>query len=93
VCHGTDDEVTNPEGSKELYEKALVKNKRINLYKGCLHDLLLEPEKDRVLTDVVSWMDQQLSLRAKARGQLAIEKRRDGRSGREMVEREVVERC
>jgi hypothetical protein len=93
VCHGTDDEVTNPEGSEELYQKAPVKNKRINLYKGCLHDLLLEPEKDQVLTDVVSWMDQQLSLRAKAPRQLAIEKRRDGRRVREMAEREVVERC
>jgi acylglycerol lipase len=55
VLHGTSDSVTDPNGSKRLHEEAGSKDKCIRLYDGLLHDLLIEPEKDLILEDIVDW--------------------------------------
>jgi acylglycerol lipase len=55
VLHGTSDSVTDPNGSKRLHEEARSKDKCIRLYDGLLHDLLIEPEKDLILEDIVDW--------------------------------------
>lgn len=56
VCHGTDDKVTAPAASQELYAKAASKDKKILMYEGCWHALLSEPdgwaEKASVMTHV-----------------------------------------
>lgn len=56
VMHGADDLVTDPEGSRALYERASSADKSLRLYHGLLHDLLIEPEKDRVMDDIVAWL-------------------------------------
>ncbi|KAJ4791323.1 alpha/beta-Hydrolases superfamily protein [Rhynchospora pubera] len=55
VLHGTSDSVTDPNGSKRLHEEARSEDKCIRLYDGLLHDLLIEPEKDLILQDIVDW--------------------------------------
>ncbi|NP_001140236.1 uncharacterized protein LOC100272277 [Zea mays] len=56
VLHGADDLVTDPRGSRALYERASSADKSLKLYDGLLHDLLIEPEKDRVMDDIVAWL-------------------------------------
>ena len=56
VLHGTLDRVTPPDGSKELYTRASSTDKTLKLYEGLYHDLLHEPEKDRVARDIASWI-------------------------------------
>lgn len=60
VLHGTSDSVTDPNGSKRLYEEARSKDKSIRLYDGWLHDLLIEPEKDLILGEIVDWLNSRV---------------------------------
>ncbi|KAF3320528.1 hypothetical protein FCM35_KLT15224 [Carex littledalei] len=60
VLHGTSDSVTDPNGSKRLHEEARSKDKSIRLYDGLLHDLLIEPEKDLILGEIVDWLNSRV---------------------------------
>ena len=57
LLHGTADQVTNPEGSRELSEKAGTSDRTLILYPGLFHDLLHEPEHDEVMLHIVRWMN------------------------------------
>jgi alpha-beta hydrolase superfamily lysophospholipase len=61
IMHGSQDHITNPEGSKELYARAKSTDKTLKIYEGLVHDLLHEPEKDQVFADMSSWMDAHVS--------------------------------
>ncbi|GJN23505.1 hypothetical protein PR202_gb11158 [Eleusine coracana subsp. coracana] len=60
VLHGADDMVTDPNGSRALYEQSSSADKSIKLYNGLLHDLLIEPEKERVMDDIVAWLSPRI---------------------------------
>lgn len=57
LLHGSADEITKPEGSQELYERAGSTDKTLKLYDGLYHEVLNEPERQRVLDDIVSWLN------------------------------------
>ncbi len=57
ILHGGADKVTDPEGSRQLKERARSSDKTLIVYDGLYHDLLHEPEKDKVFGDIVSWLD------------------------------------
>lgn len=57
VIHGLADRLTIPEGSVKLYEEAKSNDKTLKLYEGCYHELLNEPEKDKVIQDVLNWIE------------------------------------
>jgi alpha-beta hydrolase superfamily lysophospholipase len=57
IMHGTEDALTNPEGSRELYRRAASTDKTLKLYEGLFHEILNEPEKDQVLADIAGWLD------------------------------------
>lgn len=56
VMHGADDMVTDPDGSRRLHREASSVDKSIRLYDGLLHDLLIEPEKEQIMGDIVDWL-------------------------------------
>jgi alpha-beta hydrolase superfamily lysophospholipase len=58
VMHGTEDRLTNPEGSKELYARARSTDKTLRLFDGLYHDLLYEPERAQVLAGVTLWIEE-----------------------------------
>lgn len=60
VLHGTADRVTDPLASQDLYNVASSSYKDIKLYDGFLHDLLFEPERDEIGTDIIHWMEKKL---------------------------------
>ncbi len=58
VMHGTADRLTNPDGSRELQRRAQSADKTFRSYEGLFHDLLHEPERERVIGDVLRWVEQ-----------------------------------
>ncbi|MGZ3425341.1 MAG: serine aminopeptidase domain-containing protein [Polyangia bacterium] len=56
ALHGTGDKVTPPAGTEALYQHAGATDKTLKLSPGLYHDLVHEPEKETVLTDIVTWI-------------------------------------
>lgn len=56
ILHGSADKVSSPEGSRELFDKAGSADKTLKIYDGLSHDLLHEPQRARVLDDIVGWV-------------------------------------
>lgn len=57
IMHGTKDKATVPGGSKEFYAAASSSDKSLKLYDGYFHDLLNDVGKERVLADIVTWIN------------------------------------
>ncbi len=60
IFHGTADRITDPEGSKQLYNKAQSTDKTLKLFEGFYHETMNEPEKAQVLSDLVAWISARL---------------------------------
>ncbi len=58
MLHGTDDRLTNVEGSKEFFARISSTDKQLKLYEGLYHEIMNEPEQIQVLTDIVEWLDK-----------------------------------
>ncbi|MDP8940449.1 MAG: lysophospholipase [Actinomycetota bacterium] len=57
IMHGTEDHLTNPQGSERLFKLASSEDKELKLYEGFYHEILNEPEQERVLQDITDWLD------------------------------------
>ncbi|KAL9372309.1 hypothetical protein Peur_034553 [Populus x canadensis] len=57
VLHGAADTVTDPAASQKLYEEASSTDKTIQLLEGFLHDLLIEPEREEIMKDIIDWFN------------------------------------
>jgi alpha-beta hydrolase superfamily lysophospholipase len=57
ALHGAADEVTDPQGSKDLVARAGTKDKTLKIYPGLVHDLIHEPEKEKVMADIETWLE------------------------------------
>ena len=66
ALHGQQDLLTMYEGSAELYQRASSKVKSLKLYQQSYHDLLHEPEKDKVFADILAWLEGRMSSPAPA---------------------------
>ena len=60
TMHGTDDRVVPPRASELVIERGGSADKSIIRYDGLYHELLNEPERERVLDDIVGWMEARL---------------------------------
>lgn len=58
ILHGERDQITPLEGSKELHGLAASMDKTLKLYPELVHDLLHEPEKAQVISDITGWLEQ-----------------------------------
>lgn len=56
IMHGTADKWTNLDGSKELYSRSKSQDKTLKLYEGFYHEILSDPERARVHSDVLEWL-------------------------------------
>ncbi len=57
VLQGSDDRITEPEGSRRLFENAASTDSALKMYQGLYHEILNEPEREQVLQDIVDWLD------------------------------------
>jgi alpha-beta hydrolase superfamily lysophospholipase len=60
IVHGEKDALINVEASRILAENAASSDVALKIYPGLYHEVFNEPEKDRVLDDVVSWIEVHL---------------------------------
>lgn len=61
ILHGTADKVTKPAGSQFFYDRAGSKDKTLKLYEGHVHDLLNDLGKEKVMGDIVAWLNARIA--------------------------------
>ena len=60
MLHGEADRVNLPAGSQNFFARVRVPDKQLILYPGGLHELHNDLHKDRVLTDLVRWLQERI---------------------------------
>jgi len=58
LIHGTQDRLSNTQGSSLLYGRAKSGDKTLKYYEGLYHEVLNEPERGQVLADISVWLDR-----------------------------------
>jgi alpha-beta hydrolase superfamily lysophospholipase len=61
ILHGTGDRATLASGSQLFYDTAGSKDKTLRLYEGHYHDLLNDIGKEKVMADIMVWIDKHLA--------------------------------
>jgi acylglycerol lipase len=64
ILHGTADRATRPSGSELFHSSAGSSDKTLKLYEGHYHDLLNDLGKERVLADVLEWLQRHTPARS-----------------------------
>ncbi len=59
-AHGTDDRLTDPRGTAELIRRTRHADHTLLLYRGLVHDLLHEPEREQVTADIERWLEARI---------------------------------
>lgn len=57
ILHGTADRLADPDGSRYLAETVSSADVTLKLYEGFYHETLNDPERDRVMDNVLRWLD------------------------------------
>lgn len=60
ILHGAADRIADPAGSHKLYARLAAEDKTLKLYDGFYHEIFNEPGKERVVGDVLEWLEKQL---------------------------------
>lgn len=68
IIHGTADHVTQPAGSQRFYDMAGSTDKTLKLYENHYHDLLNDVDREIVMADIQSWIDQRLPVQTMVTG-------------------------
>lgn len=68
AMHGTADTLVPLAGTEMVHERAGSRDKRLELYVGLYHEILNEPERDRVIDDVVGWISEHARVGRRAAG-------------------------
>ena len=65
ILHGTADKAAKPSGSQLFYDKAGSTDKTLKLYEGTFHDPLNDLDREKVMSDIKSWIGAHLSERTR----------------------------
>ncbi|MBN1643350.1 MAG: lysophospholipase [Dehalococcoidales bacterium] len=60
VMYGTDDRLSDPAGSKMLFERAGSKDKVLIGYESFYHEIFNEPDRQQVFADMEGWLSRHL---------------------------------
>ena len=58
IMHGSADELTNPAGSKALYQQARSQDKTFKLWPDHFHEIFNELQKEQVIDFMLEWLDK-----------------------------------
>jgi alpha-beta hydrolase superfamily lysophospholipase len=61
MVHGGDDPIADVEGARDLFASIASEDKELIVYDGLYHEVMNEPERERVLDDIVAWLDRHAS--------------------------------
>ena len=62
VLHGESDHMTDPAGSRQLFDLVASSDKTLTIYPRLYHEIFNEPENPAVYADVLDWCDQRRLL-------------------------------
>jgi alpha-beta hydrolase superfamily lysophospholipase len=57
IMHGTADRLTNPAGSRLLFDRAAARDKTLKMYDGLYHEIMNEPERGEVIGFIIDWLN------------------------------------
>lgn len=57
ILHGGADRIVDSDGSRQLYENIQSTDKTLKVYPELYHEIVNEPERQMVLNDMVTWLD------------------------------------
>ena len=60
LANGTEDKLVSPTVSQYLFDGVGSEDKEMKLYEGLFHEILNEPEKEEVMGDMLTWMNNHL---------------------------------
>ncbi|MGD0352793.1 MAG: lysophospholipase [Dehalococcoidia bacterium] len=60
IMHGFADQLSDPRGSKLLFERVGSKDKTLKLYDNCYHEICNEPEREQVFVDMEAWLTKHI---------------------------------
>ena len=66
IIHGTEDKATRPAGSQYFYDHAGSTDKTLKLYEGHYHDLLADVDKEKVMADILAWLNERIPVETAA---------------------------
>ncbi|MBN2047699.1 MAG: lysophospholipase [Anaerolineaceae bacterium] len=58
VLYGTKDRLVNSAGSEAFFQRAKSDNKMLKPYEGLYHEIMNEPEKEMVWSDILNWIER-----------------------------------
>ncbi len=58
--HGAADRVTDPQATKEFFEKIGAADKKLKLYEGLYHELLREMKREEVMDYILDWVSKRI---------------------------------
>jgi acylglycerol lipase len=61
ILHGTEDQISPPAGSTMVHEAVSSPDKTLRRYPGLYHEVFNEPEREAILTHLISWLNQHLT--------------------------------
>lgn len=56
IMQGSEDRLSDPEGSRILYERVGSEDKTLKIYEGYYHEIFNEPEREQVFRDMEEWL-------------------------------------
>ena len=60
IMYGSADRLCPPAGSLMLHDRVGAQDRTLKVYDGLYHEIFNEPERERVLEDVCSWLRERL---------------------------------
>jgi alpha-beta hydrolase superfamily lysophospholipase len=61
ILHGTEDQISPPAAATMVHEAVSSPDKTLRRYPGLYHEVFNEPEREAILTDLISWLNQHLT--------------------------------
>ena len=58
ILQGSSDKIVNPEGAQKIFQRITSEDKKLKIYEGFYHELLHDPESDRVESDIIHWLEE-----------------------------------
>jgi alpha-beta hydrolase superfamily lysophospholipase len=58
MVHGGDDAICDVQGARDFHQALGSADKELVVYDGLYHEVMNEPERDRVFGDIVTWLDR-----------------------------------
>ena len=62
VLVGTGDGIADPSGGEELFAGASSSDKTLKTYEGFYHEILNEPDREEVYSDILNWLEERLAV-------------------------------